>query len=174
MDPFTRLKPTGLLMGIVLMVVGIIFLVVPDRVAEFLAIFIGAIIAVFGLFRIIFIAFNWNAAVNRAVILTVGILLSVTGIFMLTNPKFTISVIGTIIGIFAVLMAFERFTTAWRVHEEINALPIILSGLIHLAFGIGMIYAAVVVFSIIIVLIGIYLLIAGIMIALSTIFFQAL
>lgn len=172
MDTFGRLKPAGLLLGVILMIAGVIFLVVPDRVTEFLAIFTGALIAVFGLFRVILAIVQWNSTVNRVVILAVGILFSLIGIFMLVNPKITIAILGAIIGLFAIIIAFERFIKAYRIKEAVNTLPTVISGLIHLAFGIGMIYSAIAVFSIIIVLIGIYLMIAGIMISLSTLFFQ--
>ena len=73
MDTFGRLKPLGLLLGVILMIAGVIFLVVPDRVTEFLAIFTGVLIAVFGLFRVILATVQWNSTVNRVVILAMGI-----------------------------------------------------------------------------------------------------
>ena len=73
MDTFGRLKPLGLLLGVILMIAGVIFLVVPDRVTESLAIFTGALIAGFGLFRVILATVQWNSTVNRVVILAMGI-----------------------------------------------------------------------------------------------------
>ncbi len=169
---YSRMKPMGLILGILLMVVGIIFLAVPDRVTEFLAIFVGAVITVFGLLRIVTVAARWKVMFNRGVLLTFGIFLSALGIFMLFNPTVTITLVGTIIGVFAIILAFDRFVTAKRLKGQINVVPTIISGLIHLAFGVGMIYSAIVVFSIIIILIGIYLLISGVMILLSSFLFQ--
>ncbi len=169
---YSRMKPMALILGILLMVVGIIFLTVPDRVTEFMAIFVGAVITVFGLLRIATVAARWKVMLNRGVLLTFGIILSGLGIFMLFNPTVTITLVGTIIGVFAIIMAFDRFVTANRLKGQINVVPTIISGLIHLAFGVGMIYSAIVVFSVIIILIGIYLLISGIMILLSSFLFQ--
>lgn len=169
---FDRLKPIGLMIGILLAVFGIIFLVVPERVAEFLAIFIGAVVTVFGGFRVASIAINWKITANRILLLTIGIIILLIGVFMLFNPEITITIVGAVIGVFAILMAFDRFITANKLKYEVNVAPTIISGIIHLVFGVGMIYSAIVVFSVIIVLVGIYMLIAGIMFALSTLYFR--
>ncbi len=172
MYAYDRVKPFSLLLGILLMVIGIVFLAAPDRVAEFLAVFVGAVITVIGIFRIIMVLARWNVIINRAILLALGIILTVLGTFMLFNPDITITLVGAIIGIIAIMLAVDRFVTANRLKNTINVTPTIISGLIHLAFGIGMIYSAIVVFSIIIVLAGIYLLISGVMFALSSLFFR--
>ncbi len=172
MYAYDRVKPFSLLLGILLMVIGIVFLAAPDRVAEFLAVFVGAVITVIGIFRIIMVLARWNVIINRAILLALGIILTVLGTFMLFNPDITITLVGAIIGIIAIMLAIDRFVTANRLKNTINVTPTIISGLIHLAFGIGMIYSAIVVFSIIIVLAGIYLLISGVMFALSSLFFR--
>ncbi len=169
---YDRVKPVSLLLGIVLMVIGIIFLAAPDRVAEFLAVFVGAVITVIGIFRIITVAINWNVIINRGILLALGIVVVVLGIFMLFNPDVTITLVGTIIGIIAIMLAVDRFVTANRLKNRANVTPTVISGIIHLAFGAGMIYSAIVVFSIIIVLVGIYLLISGVLFALSSLFFR--
>jgi len=169
---YDRVKPFSLLLGILLMVIGIVFLAAPDRVAEFLAVFVGAVITVIGIFRIIMVLARWNVIINRAILLALGIILTVLGTFMLFNPDITITLVGAIIGIIAIMLAVDRFVTANRLKNTINVTPTIISGMIHLAFGIGMIYSAIVVFSIIIVLAGIYLLISGVMFALSSLFFR--
>lgn len=172
MYTFNRLKPMSMLLGIVLLIVGIVFLAVPDKVTEFLAIFTGAIITVFGIFRIITVAAFWKTIINRGLLLVLGIITLIAGIFMLFNPDITITIIGTIIGLFAILLAIDRFVTANRLKRVMNVSPTIISGLIHLVFGVGMVYSAIVVFSVIIVLIGIYLLIAGVMFILSSLYFN--
>jgi membrane protein HdeD len=171
---YSRMKHVSIMLGILLMVVSIIFLTIPDRVSEFMAIFIGAIITVFGLIRIASVVARWKETGNRAALLTFGIILAGLGLFMLFNPAITLTLVGAVIGIFALVMAFDRFVTANRLKGQINVIPTITSGLIHLAFGIGMLYSAIVFFSIIIILIGIYLLISGIMILLSSFLFQDL
>ncbi len=172
MYAYDRIKPFSLLLGIVLMVTGIVFLAAPDRVAEFVAIFVGAVITVIGIFRIITVVMSWNVITNRGLLLGFGIILTTLGILMLFNPDITITLVGAIIGIFAIMLAIDRFMTANRLKNTANITPTVVSGLIHLGFGIGMVYSAIVVFSIIIVLAGIYLLISGVMFALSALFFQ--
>jgi len=169
---YHRVKPFSLVLGILLMVIGIVFLAAPDRVAEFLAVFVGAVITVIGIFRIVTVAASWNVIINRGILLAFGILFTILGLFMLFNPDITITLVGAVIGILAIMMAIDRFVTANRLKKVANVTPTIISGLIHLAFGIGMVYSAIVVFSLIIVLAGIYLLISGVMFALSALFFR--
>lgn len=171
---YSRMKHMGIILGVLTMVIGIIFLTIPDRVSEFIAIFVGVIITVFGLLRIATVAARWKVTRNRAAHLTFGIILAGLGLLMLFNPAITLTLVGAVIGIFALVMAVDRFVTANRLKGQINVVPTIISGLIHLAFGIGMLYSAIVVFSIIIMLIGIYLLISGVMILLSSFLFQDL
>lgn len=172
MTVYDKVRPFSLLLGIALTVIGIIFLAAPDRVTEFLAIFVGAVITVIGVFRIITVALGWKTILNRGLLLAFGIIMTGIGVFMLFNPEATIAMVGAIIGILAIMLAIDRFITANRLKKTTNVTPTIISGLIHLAFGMGMIYSAIVVFSIIIVLTGIYLLISGVMFALSALFFQ--
>ncbi len=169
---YNRVKPVGLLLGIFLMVIGIVFLVTPDRVTEFLAVFIGAVITVFGIFRIISVVVRWNVAINRALLLIFGIIILLAGVFMLFNPDTTITLAGAVTGIIAIMLAVDRFITANRFKGSANIVPTVISGLIHLLFGLGMIFSAIVVFSIIIVLVGIYLLVAGFMFTFSALFFH--
>ncbi len=169
---YDRVKPFSLFVGILLMVTGIVFLAAPDRVAEFLAVFVGAVITVIGIFRIVTVAASWNVVINRGLLLAFGIVLTALGIFMLLNPDVTITLVGAIIGILAIMLSVDRFITANRLKNVANVTPTIVSGLIHLVFGLGMIYSAIVVFAIIIVLVGIYLLISGVMFALSALFFR--
>jgi uncharacterized membrane protein HdeD (DUF308 family) len=161
-----------MLFGLALIIIGIIFIAFPNLIAQFLAAIVGAIIVLYGLFRMITVLNSWPYLPNRIPLLIVGILLFIAGIVLLFNPDLTISIAGMIIGIFAALMATDRFITANRLKGQINVWPTVISGIIHLIFGLVMIYSAVVVFSVIIVLIGIYLLVAGIMFLLSATYFR--
>ncbi len=172
MFAYQRIQPAGLFIGILLMVVGLIFLFVPDRIAEFMAIFVGAVIAVFGIFRIITVLLHWNVVANRIIMLIIGLIILLVGLFMLFNPDITITLTGAIIGIIAIMLGVDRFITANKLRLKMNTTPTVISGLIHLAFGIIMLYSALAVFAVIIVLIGIYLFISGVMFTLSALFFR--
>jgi uncharacterized membrane protein HdeD (DUF308 family) len=167
MNGFRRYRPFSLLTGAILIVLGIVFLSAPGRVAEFMAILAGAAIAAVGLLRLIVVTASWSLLVKPVMSLITGLIFLTTGILMLLNPEVTITITGAVIGIFAVLMALDRFTTAYRIKHRINILPTVISGLIHLAFGIAMIYYAFIALAAIIVLAGLYLTVAGIMSILS-------
>jgi hypothetical protein len=168
MDSFRRSRAFSLLTGSILIVLGIVFLSAPGRVAEFMAILAGAAIAAIGMLRVIIVAANWNLLIKPGMSLITGLLFFTTGILMLFKPEASIPITGAVIGIFAVLMALDRFITAYRIKHRINILPTVISGLIHLAFGITMIYYALIAVAVIIILAGIYLAIVGIMILLSS------
>ncbi|MFO7952280.1 MAG: DUF308 domain-containing protein [Bacillota bacterium] len=172
MFTYKNIQPFGLLVGIMLMVVGLVFLFVPDRIAEFLAIFVGAIISVFGIFRIIAVAAKWHTIAQRSIGLAVGVIILLIGLFMLFNPDVTITLTGAIIGLIAIMLGIDRLIIAYKLKQTTNITPTVISGLIHLAFGVGMLYSAIAVFAVIIVLIGIYLLVSGVMFTLSALFFR--
>jgi len=172
MDTLNRIKAVGIFLGILIMVIGTVFLVIPDKIAEFLAVFVGALITVVGILRIITVIGWWDVIINRAVRMAFGIFMLIAGIFMLFNPDVTITIVGAVIGVVAIILAADRFITANKQKNSTNITPTIISGLIHLTFGVGMIYSALVMFAIIIVLIGIYLVIAGVMFTLSALFFH--
>jgi uncharacterized membrane protein HdeD (DUF308 family) len=104
--------------------------------------------------------------------MAVGILLVASGVFIIVNTEFTISALGVVIGILALLQAFDRFSVAGtRRQSNLNYTPTLIFGFIHLGFGIGMFYSAFSVISVIISLIGVYLLVSGVMVVLSTAYF---
>lgn len=172
MNGFEKIKSAGILFGLALIVAGVLFLVFPEKVITFVAFITGAVITCYGLFRGFIVAVQWRDISKRYFKLTVSLLSIALGIFIIVNTHITVAALGIVIGIFAILLAFDRFNVAiLRKQAGINNTWSIVSGFIHLAFGIGMFYSAFTVISIIISIIGVYLLMAGIMVALSTSYF---
>ncbi|SHF12756.1 HdeD family acid-resistance protein [Alkalibacter saccharofermentans] len=172
MNGFEKIKSFGIFFGISLIIAGAVFLMFPSSVIKFLAVLTGLLLAAFGLFKAVSSLLRWNELNYRVLHMAVGILLVLSGIFIIINTEFTISALGVVIGIFAILQAFDRFSVASsRRQAGLNYKPTVIFGVVHLGFGIGMFYSAFGMISIIVSLIGVYLLVSGVMVALSTAYF---
>jgi len=172
MDSIERIKPLGLFLGVILMVIGIIFIAFPGQIINFLASLIGAILLVVGLVRVIAVLVNWKELKNQVLLLLFGLAVLAAGVYMIVNTQVTVTLIGIILGIFAILMAFDRFASANRRKEGTSIIPAILFGLVHLAFGIGLIYASMAMFSIVVIIYGLYFFLAGLMVVLSLLLYK--
>jgi uncharacterized membrane protein HdeD (DUF308 family) len=172
MEPIERIKPFGFFLGLLLIVIGIVFIVIPSQVVSFMATLIGVVLVVTGLIRVLVLTVNWKEFTNQILHLILGLAIIGAGIFMIVNTQITVTLIGIVLGIFAILMALDRFFTAFSRKEDAKILPSILFGLIHLAFGVGLIYASMAMFSAVVILYGIYFLVAGALIVLSMFLFK--
>lgn len=172
MEPIEKLKPLGLLLGFILMIIGILFIAIPTQIVSFMAALIGAVLLVAGLVRVIAVLINWKELNNRLPLLILGLAILGAGIYMIVNTQVTVTLIGIILGIFAILMALDRFFTAFSRKEEVSIVPSVLFGLIHLAFGIGLIYASMTMLSAVVVVYGIYFLVAGLLVVLSLLLYK--
>lgn len=172
MEPIDRIKPLGLFLGFSLMIIGVVFLVIPSQIVSFMATLIGAVLAVAGAIRVLTVSINWKEMENQLLILLLGLAILGTGIYMIINTQTTVTLIGIILGIFAILMAFDRFLAAFKDRENRSKVPPILFGLIHLAFGVGLIYASMAMFSLVVILYGIYFLLAGLLVVLSLLLYK--
>lgn len=171
MGSFTAVKKLGLFLGLLLVVLGIILLIFPDKVIEMVAFILGIAFIVFGVFKIVGIFLRWKENPPHKIPVLLGAACAlILGIYLLINMNATIRAVGIAIGIFALVCAADRFMTAYARKQagEHGVLYTILFGLVHAAFGIGMLYAAFAMMTAIIMIVGIYLLVAGIMIIVST------
>jgi len=172
MEPIEKLKPLGLLLGLILMIIGILFIVIPTQIVSFMATLVGAVLLVTGLVRVIAVFINWKKLKNWLLLLILGLAILGVGVYMIINTQVTVTLIGIVLGIFAILMGLDRFITAFSLKEEVSIIPSILFGLIHLAFGVGLIYASMTMFSLVVVLYGIYFLVAGLLVVLSLLLYK--
>jgi len=172
MDPIERIKPLGLFLGVILMVIGVIFIAIPSQIVNFLATLIGVLLLVAGLVRVIAVSVNWKDYQNQVLLLLFGLAIMAVGIYIIVNTQVTVTLVGIILGIFAILMAFDRFLSASRRRKGASIIPAIIFGLVHLAFGVGLIYASMAMFSIVVIIYGLYFLLAGLMVVLSLMLYK--
>jgi uncharacterized membrane protein HdeD (DUF308 family) len=163
----TRLKNLGYFLGIALMIFGAAFIVMPERIVGLITILVGAILLLYGFFRTLAVIFKWNTVKNRILLLVLSLALMGTGLYILLNTSATIHITGAVLGLFAILLAVDRFVSAHKMRGQVNIMPAVLFGIIHLVFGAGLIYASLQMFSFIVILYGVYLFVAGLMVVLS-------
>ncbi len=172
MEPIERIKPLGMFLGVMMIIIGVIFIAIPSQIVSFLATLIGALLLVTGLVRVIAVSVNWKDYKNQVLMLLFGLALVAVGIYMIVNTQVTVTLIGIILGIFAILMAFDRFLSVTRRKEGTSIIPAIIFGFIHLAFGVGLIYTSMAMFSIVVTIYGLYFLLAGLMVVLSLLLYK--
>ncbi|MGC9372963.1 MAG: DUF308 domain-containing protein [Thermovirgaceae bacterium] len=163
----SRLKHLGYFLGIALMILGAAFIAMPGQIVGLITILVGAVFLLYGLFRSLAVVFKWDTLKNRILQLSVGLVLMAAGLYVLLNTRATIHITGIVLGVFAILLAADRFVSAQKLRGRANITPAVLFGAIHLVFGVGLIYASVQMFSVIVILYGIYLFAAGLMVVLS-------
>lgn len=172
MEPIEKIKPLGLFLGLILIIIGIVFIVIPDQIVSFMAVLIGAVLLATGVVRTLVVVVNWKELKNQILLLILALAIIAAGVYMIVNTQVTVTLIGLVLGIFAILMALDRFFTAFKREEGTRLVPSILFGLIHLGFGVGLIYTSMTMFSIVVVLYGIYFLVAGLMVVLSMLLYK--
>ncbi|MCQ4637354.1 DUF308 domain-containing protein [Anaerovorax odorimutans] len=172
MDGIKKIKSLGIFLGILLILLGVVFIVFRRDIVEVLAMIVGICIIVIGAFKTIQALTSKSEVNNKPMGVSVGIVLLALGIFILVNTNISIMMLGVVIGIFAFASAFDRFAVAReRKRRGFKCGNTVLFGLVHILFGILMIYCSFAMMSFIVVLTGIYLLAAGIMVVLSTGYF---
>ena len=174
MEGMNKFKSLGIVAGIILLAVGIIFLVFSVQVTEILGILVGLGILCIGVVRLVQAlkgSPEGEEQKNKVGRIILSIVMIAIGAFLLIDNNAAISLVGIVIGIFAFVAAFDRFTIANELRKE--GMPIgmtIISGIIHIAFGVLMIYASFMMINILVILSGIYLIVSGVMVMISVAF----
>ena len=172
-----NLKRLGFFFGLILVAFGAVLLLFPDRVIDAIGLGLGIIMVAAAILRGLSLAGSWEEreGSSRVVLLAVVLLLFIVGVFLLLNREAAVAVISVAIGIFALISAADRYTVA-RARKNLD-LPVsstVISGIIHLLFGIGMITMPVLGASLIMMVTGAYLIAAGVMVILSSCVFMDL
>lgn len=172
MEGLKKIKAMGITLGLVMAAVGVILLVFPELIVNILATIIGALVTACGGFRTIGAVVNRNENPQPILRIVYSALLLVCGLYILFNPSITISFLSVIIGLFALLFALDRFSTAKirrGVEQPIG--PTVGFGFVHMLFGVAMICMPLIGTSMLVMLAGLYLLAGGAMVIASACYF---
>jgi uncharacterized membrane protein HdeD (DUF308 family) len=167
-------KKFGVISGLLMIAVGILFYVYKTEVTQFLAVITGLAVLIIGVYNILFAVITWKSS-NRLPVLLVGILLAAVGAFLLLNNQVTIFIAGVSIGAIAFLAGIDRFRSACRlIRARLGGGYAVLSGCVQIIFGILMCIAPGYGISVLVMLIGVYLIVSGLMILISCLKFHDL
>ena len=167
-------KKFGVISGLILIAVGILFYVYKTEVTEFLAVIIGLAVLIIGVYNIVYAAVTWKSS-NRLPALLVGILLAAVGAYLILNNEVTIFIIGVSIGVIAFLAGIDRFRSAYRlIRAKLGGGYAILSGCVQIIFGVLMCIVPGYGVSVLVMLMGVYLIVSGLMILISCLKFHDL
>lgn len=170
MEQIKKWKNFGITYGIILILIGFLLVFFPGWIISFIAWLLGVVILIVGISKAVTLFQTWRErSFFRTPNAIMTALLLCLGVYMLVNSHVTIAIIGLIVGIFALVAAADRFSVA-KVRKDMDmpTSSTIASGIIHLICGIFMVFAPFFAASFIIVVIGAYLIAAGIMIILSS------
>ena len=175
MDIIKKLKSFGIVFGIIAIVIGALLAFRPVQTEMVLNTAVGAGLLVMGVVKIIQELMSRKEMERSGLYLILPVLMVILGIYILINPGMTMFTIGMSIALFAFIMAVDRFAAAnGRRKNGLDFKGAVIEGVIHLLFGIFMCYNAVEVVLAITIVTGIYLILVGIMIIVSSIYLKDL
>lgn len=167
-------KKYGAVSSLVMIAIGILFFVFRMQVTQFLALVIGLIILVVGAYNVIVAAVTWGSD-RRPLNLIAGIILAIAGIFLLFNTGVTIFIAGVTVGILAFIAGVDRFTAAFGlIKSKSGGGYALFSGVVNIIFGILMCLAPGWSVYTLVMLTGLYFIIAGAMMLMSALKFHDL
>ena len=170
-----RLKSMGTFFGGLIAAIGIFFLGWPEIVVHFLAGVIGLSACAAGIYMAIASRYRYNQTPYTRTKMVLGIIFFILGILITINPNLTVTVAGLFVGFLAFLSAAERiYTGLTRRRMGLKYGANMIFALIHGLFGLLMFYAAMKAFSLIVMMAGVYLLIAGGLMIISTAYLRDL
>jgi len=175
MEGLKRFKAFGIIGALVLIFLGILMLGKPVMIEVLFDWIIGVVLLACGIFQIMNTISVRNSVNHVWRRLLPGIVMIILGVFVVVHEGASIFMIGIMIAVFAFSLAFDRFSVGnIRRKEGKKWVSTMLFGLVHFIFAVFMLYNAFVMITAMIMIGGIYLIVAGIMIAISIFKFKDL
>ncbi|MGI6206500.1 MAG: HdeD family acid-resistance protein [Anaerovoracaceae bacterium] len=167
-------KKFGVITSLVLIAAGILFFVFREQVASVLAVAVGLVILVIGAYDIIASLVLWKQG-GKALNLIAGIVMAAAGGYLMLNSDITVFITGCIIGVIAFIAGIDRFRSAYLlIREHTGGGYAIFSGIVHVAFGILMCIVPSKGVYVLVMLMGVYMIVSGILMLLSALKFKDL
>lgn len=175
MDIIKKLKSFGIVFGIIALVLGIILTFKPVQTGIVLNTAVGVGVLIMGAVKLIQELLGRKEFERSMLYMVLPALMVILGIYILINQEVTMFTVGMIIAILAFILAADRFVTARsRRKNNLAYKGAFIEGIIHLLCGIFMCYNAISVTIAITIVTGIYLILVGIMIIVSSIYLKDL
>ncbi|MCR4600299.1 MAG: DUF308 domain-containing protein [Clostridia bacterium] len=169
------LKKFGVLTALVMIAAGILCIIYTSQISAMIGIVIGAAILVVGAYYGITAMIVKSAGKSFILNLIIAIVLVIMGFVLIFYSDLTVRLVGIGIGVVAFAAGLERFRmAAARKNEGDPILPTIVTGLIHMAFGVMMCIMPTYGVGVLVLFIGSYLIVSGMLIMLSVLKFRDL
>lgn len=149
--------------GLVAIIIGLVALFLPETSTNLFIRILGGIALAGGISLIIVDIRNRKQEKSWGLWFAQGLALLIPGVLFLTAPQFVLSLIFTILGIWAIIVGVFHIYTVFSLRDVFaNYLVSLLNGILMLAIGILLIARPINFASTITVFIGIFLLIYGV------------
>ena len=150
--------------GLALILFGIMALIWPNLTVTVLAILFGVYALVDGVVSVVGAILNRKTSPNWTLLLIMGLISIIAGIFAISNPGVTSLALLYIIAVWALLIGLVSILTAVRLRREIEGeWVMIAAGVLSIVFGIALIVAPGAGAVALVWLIGAYAIILGIL-----------
>lgn len=150
--------------GLALILFGIMALIWPNLTVTVLAILFGVYALVDGIVSVVGAILNRKTSPNWTLLLIMGLISIIAGIFAISNPGVTSLALLYIIAVWALLIGLVSILTAVRLRREIEGeWVMIAAGVLSIVFGIALIVAPDAGAAALAWLIGAYAIILGIL-----------
>lgn len=155
--------PAFLAAGLAAVVVGVLLLAWPSETLTLVAILIGISLIVAGLMRL-FRGFTAHQASGgaRAADVVIGLLAIIVGLYFLRHTGFTITTMAIIVGIFWVINGIAELAAGMSGGPVPGRGLMITTGILSLLAGLVVMFWPTISLSVLVVVIGIWLLVYGI------------
>ncbi len=164
MEILKKLKSTFIGMSIIYLIIGIVMVISPVFVSNFICYFIGALLIVGGCFGIFSYIQNGGSGFLVRMTLLVSILFAALGIYILINPETFVSIIPIIVGIMLMLESLDKIASAFKAKKNgyEKWLQVLIAPIIIFILGLILIVYPFATVTIFIRVIGVFLIVDAI------------
>lgn len=104
------LKNNQFVLSVLAVILGIVFLIWPDILLTILVRFIGAVFILGGIVAVVMFFTSRDRMIIHSIVLGVGVVMAVIGVWILISPEFLITLMPKVIGLLLLICGITSFT----------------------------------------------------------------
>lgn len=131
---------TSLIFSIVLFIIGLFLLIKPEATLDTISYIIGILLMIWGVIPVITFISNKDNNNYLETSFIIGIFAVIFGIIVMLNPKFIVSIIPFVIGIWMIINGITKLTYSINLNKETDAMNSIIISAIILVCGIVLVF----------------------------------